>query len=78
AEHVFETTSIERSAYSLEVHDPSFGCAWIAESAEISAILTRREQASGVITIFSDSKQEVEGRGGEGRASIFQAPPQNA
>ncbi|OAV49839.1 hypothetical protein A6U98_20975 [Rhizobium sp. WYCCWR10014] len=30
AEHLFETTGIERSAYSLEVHDPSFVCASIA------------------------------------------------
>ncbi|MBY3132838.1 hypothetical protein [Rhizobium laguerreae] len=30
AQHLFETTGIERSAYSLEVHDPSFVCASIA------------------------------------------------
>ncbi|MGO6675276.1 hypothetical protein [Rhizobium leguminosarum] len=30
AQHLFETAGIERSAYSLEVHDPSFVCASIA------------------------------------------------
>ncbi|MCV9947047.1 MULTISPECIES: hypothetical protein [unclassified Rhizobium] len=30
AQHLFETTGIERSAYSLEVHDLSFVCASIA------------------------------------------------
>lgn len=30
AQHLFETTGIERSAYSFEVHDSSFVCASIA------------------------------------------------